>query len=65
MLIPCSDRDGKDDREDRDRRDNGANGDERKRKTSPDRRLLEMKRLTLIIALDSPPPQHDDLDVAE
>ncbi|KAM0538697.1 hypothetical protein ACHAPH_002431 [Verticillium nonalfalfae] len=47
------DRDAKDDRDDRDRRDSGANGDDRK------------PLLTVPAAIDSPPPVHDDLDVAE
>jgi hypothetical protein len=66
LTQPCSDRerDSKDDRDDRDRRENGTNGDERKR-MSP--KLDDISSLILIsdAALDSPPPAHEDLDVAE
>ena len=51
-------------REDRDRRDNGTNGEDRKRKMILD--LPDDSTATnSLVALDSPPPQHDDLDVAE
>ncbi|KAM0542024.1 hypothetical protein ACHAPJ_012999 [Fusarium lateritium] len=56
-------RDSKDDRDDRDRRENGTNGDERKR--TFDNSHSTRSILTLDTALDSPPPAHDDLDVAE
>ncbi|KAK7753950.1 hypothetical protein SLS62_004048 [Diatrype stigma] len=63
LTLQTSERDVKDEREDRDRRDNGTNGDDRKGKT-----LLGLcvdVYANCIVALDSPPPQHDDLDVAE
>ncbi|KAL2273707.1 hypothetical protein FJTKL_04109 [Diaporthe vaccinii] len=54
----------RDDRDDRDRRENGANGDDRKRKHRNPLNL-SCHPLTHAIALDSPPPVHDDLDTAE
>lgn len=56
-------RDSKDDRDDRDRRENGANGDDRKGTlNTPGRSINDTNNIK---ALDSPPPAHDDLDIAE
>ncbi|KAG4221427.1 hypothetical protein PC116_g30097 [Phytophthora cactorum] len=64
-LTPSrSDRD-RDDRDDRDRRDNGTNGDDRKGEYRQLYLYIRERLLTLDPAVDSPPPQHDDLDVAE
>ncbi|GKT51391.1 pre-mRNA-splicing factor srp1 [Colletotrichum spaethianum] len=61
-----SDRDLKDDRDDRDHRENGTNGDDRKGLcTSANARIACRQTDTdAIVALDSPPPAHEDLDVA-
>jgi hypothetical protein len=66
LTQPCSDRerDSKDERDDRDRRENGTNGDERKR-MSPKLDYISSLILISDAALDSPPPAHEDLDVAE
>ena len=63
-LMAYSDRDSKDDREDRDRRDNATNGEERKRKIIH-HLSVDSTAANSLVAIESPPPQHDDLDVAE
>lgn len=57
-------RDSKDERDDRDRRENGTNGDERKR-MYPKLDFISSSTLISDAAVDSPPPAHEDLDVAE
>ncbi len=56
----------KDDRDDRDRRENGTNGDDRKGELISsgimDVRLLKIHH---VVALDSPPPAHEELDAVE
>jgi len=66
-IYSDRDRDVKDERDDRDRRENGANGDDRKGMRHPENHDLEAFPAVadLLAALDSPPPAHEDLDVAE
>lgn len=59
-----SDRDAKDDRDERDHRENGTNGDDRKGMLSHRVSHDGQADSDPVIAIDSPPPAHDDLDVA-
>jgi hypothetical protein len=57
-------KDERDDRDDRDHRENGTNGDDRKGMWLY-MALSSRNLLTLDAAADTPPPAHDDLDIAE